>query len=153
MVRATEITAELLPVDRPRYLMGVGRPEDLVRAVACGVDMFDCVMPTRNARNGTLFTSRGRINIKRSEYRSDAGPLDPDCACETCSQYTRAYLRHLFVSGEILAARLHTIHNLSYYMRLMGRMRASIEAGEFEKFRRTFEAGPEIDGRTAEGDS
>jgi len=107
-------TAELLPVDRPRYLMGMGMPADLVRAAAAGVDMFDCVIPTRHARNGQLFTSRGKINIKRHEYRADDAPLDPDCGCETCRGYSRGYLRHLFVSREILAARLHTIHNLTY---------------------------------------
>jgi queuine tRNA-ribosyltransferase len=120
------LTADLLPDDRPRYLMGVGRPADLVRAVGLGIDLFDCVMPTRNARNGTLFTSRGRINIKQSRFREDPRPLDPDCACETCARYSRAYLRHLFVSGEILAARLHTLHNLTYYLSLMERIRVAI---------------------------
>jgi queuine tRNA-ribosyltransferase len=138
---AVRVTADLLPRDRPRYLMGVGRPEDLVEAVSAGVDMFDCVIPTRNARNGQLFTSRGRINIKRSEYRTDDAPLDPDCPCEACRDYTRAYLRHLFVSGEILAARLHTIHNLTYYLRLMESMREAIAAGRFAELRRRVLAG------------
>jgi len=129
------VTAPLLPVDRPRYLMGVGRPEDLVEAVAAGVDLFDCVMPTRNARNGTLFTSRGRINIKRAEHRADPRPLDPDCVCETCRNYSRAYLRHLFMAGEILAARLHTIHNLTHYLSLMGRVREAIRGGTFAQLR------------------
>ncbi|HEX5043049.1 MAG TPA: tRNA guanosine(34) transglycosylase Tgt [Candidatus Polarisedimenticolaceae bacterium] len=131
-------TAALLPAGKPRYLMGVGRPEDLVEAVAGGVDLFDCVMPTRNARNGTLFTSRGKVNIKREENRADPGPLDPDCPCEACRHYSRAYLRHLFVSGEILAARLHTIHNLTFYLGLMERMRAAIAAGAFAHFREAF---------------
>jgi len=131
-------TAALLPEERPRYLMGVGRPEDLVEAVAGGVDLFDCVMPTRNARNGTLFTSRGKVNIKREENRRDPGPLDPDCPCETCRNYSRAYLRHLYVSGEILAARLHTIHNLTFYLGLMSRMREAIVDGRFRAFRAGF---------------
>jgi queuine tRNA-ribosyltransferase len=124
-------TATLLPEERPRYLMGVGRPEDLVAAVAGGVDLFDCVMPTRNARNGTLFTSRGKVNIKKEENKKDPRPLDPDCPCETCRNYSRAYLRHLYVSGEILAARLHTIHNLTFYLGLMARMREAIASGTF----------------------
>ena len=131
-------TAALLPQAKPRYLMGVGRPEDLVEAVAGGVDLFDCVMPTRNARNGTLFTSRGKVNIKREENRKDPGPLDPDCACETCRHYSRAYLRHLYVSGEILAARLHTIHNLTFYLGLMRRMREAIAEQRFAAFREAF---------------
>jgi queuine tRNA-ribosyltransferase len=102
------------------------------------VDLFDCVMPTRNARNGTLFTSRGKVNIKREENRTDPGPLDPDCPCETCRNYSRAYLRHLYVSGEILAARLHTIHNLTFYLGLMSRMREAIVDGRFQAFRAGF---------------
>lgn len=138
---AVRRTARLLPEDRPRYLMGVGTPEDLVEAVAAGVDMFDCVMPTRNARNGQLFTSAGKINIKRSEYAADGRPLDPECPCETCRDYGRAYLRHLFVAGEMLAARLHSIHNLTHYLRLMARMREAIRAGRFAQFRERFTAG------------
>ena len=134
-------TAELLPEEKPRYLMGVGRPEDLVAAVAGGVDIFDCVMPTRNARNGTLFTSRGKVNIKREENRKDPGPLDPDCPCEACRHYSRAYLRHLYVAGEILAARLHTIHNLTFYLALMRRMREAIAQNRFAEFRERFLAG------------
>jgi queuine tRNA-ribosyltransferase len=136
-------TAELLPSARPRYLMGVGMPADLVEAVAAGLDLFDCVIPTRNARNGQLFTSQGKVNIKRAEFRDDPRPLDPSCPCETCVHYGRAYLRHLFVSGEILAARLHTIHNLTYYQRLMERMRVAIEGGTFDAFRAAFRASPE----------
>jgi queuine tRNA-ribosyltransferase len=133
-----ELTARLLPDDRPRYLMGMGRPEDLVRAVACGVDLFDCVMPTRNARNGTLFTSRGRLNIKRAEFQRDPRPLDESCPCEACRNHSRAYLRHLFVSGEILASRLNTIHNLTHYLSLMRRLREAIAGGRFDAFRRDF---------------
>jgi queuine tRNA-ribosyltransferase len=140
-------TASLLPEDRPRYLMGVGLPRDLVYAVAAGVDLFDCVMPTRNARNGTLFTSEGRVNIKRASYRRDAAPLDEKCACDACRGYSRAYLRHLFVSGEILACRLNTIHNLTYYLGLMKRMREAIAAGRFDQFRAQFESSPENEGR------
>lgn len=139
------MTADLLPADRPRYLMGVGRPGDLLDAVSQGIDLFDCVMPTRNARNGTLFTSRGRINIKRSEYRGDPGPLDPDCSCEACARYSRAYLRHLFVSGEILASRLNTIHNLSFYLGLLRRAREAIGQGRFEEFRRRLDGDEETD--------
>ncbi len=128
-------TAAHLPAGRPRYLMGVGRPEDLVAAVASGIDLFDCVMPTRNARNGTLFTSEGRINIKREEFRADPRPLDPRCGCEACTGYSRAYLRHLFVSNEIMASRLNTIHNLTYYLGLMAAMRAAIAEGTFAALR------------------
>jgi queuine tRNA-ribosyltransferase len=138
IARVARFTAARLPETRPRYLMGVGRPEDLVEAVAGGVDLFDCVMPTRNARNGTLFTSQGKINIKREQYRSDPRPLDPACPCETCTQYSRAYLRHLFVSNEILASRLNTLHNLSYYMGLMTALREAIAAESFGAFREAF---------------
>ncbi len=141
IAQVARFTAARLPDSKPRYLMGVGRPEDLVDAVAAGIDLFDCVMPTRNARNGTMFTSTGKINIKREQYRSDPLPLDPSCACETCTQYSRAYLRHLFVSGEILASRLNTIHNLTFYLGLMARMRAAIGAGTLAAFRESFLAG------------
>jgi len=142
IARVARFCAERLPASKPRYLMGVGRPEDLVAAVAGGIDLFDCVMPTRNARNGTLFTSEGKINIKREEYRRDSRPLDPVCACETCARYSRAYLRHLFVSNEILASRLNTIHNLSFYLGLMATMRAAIAAGTFSSFTESFLAAP-----------
>jgi queuine tRNA-ribosyltransferase len=135
-----QLTAAMLPGERPRYLMGVGRPVDLVEAVAAGIDLFDCVMPTRNARNGSLFTSCGTLNIKRAEFRRDPRPLDASCRCETCRNYSRAYLRHLFLSGEILAARLHTIHNLTYYLGLMEQVRAAIAERRFERFRREFQA-------------
>jgi len=138
IARIVGSTAKLLPQDRPRYLMGVGRPEDLVEAVALGVDMFDCVMPTRNARNGTLFTRSGKINIKRAEYTQDPRPLDETCSCETCRGYSRAYLRHLYVSNEILAARLHTIHNLQHYFDLMTEMRQAISEQRFGKFLETY---------------
>ena len=138
IARVAGFTAARLPEGKPRYLMGVGRPEDIVLAVAGGVDLFDCVMPTRNARNGTLFTSEGRINIKREEFRRDPRPLDPACPCETCTRYTRAYLRHLFVSNEILGARLNTIHNLTHYLGLMSAMRAAIAEGALDAFRESF---------------
>ena len=127
-----------LPADRPRYLMGVGTPEDLVESVARGIDMFDCVMPTRHARNGYLFTRRGTLRIRNARHRDDTGPLDPDCGCYTCRNYSRAYLRHLERCNEILGARLNTIHNLSYYLSLMAGMRDAIEAGGFEAWRRDF---------------
>lgn len=127
--------APLMPRKKPRYLMGVGTPLDLILAVDAGMDMFDCVMPTRVARNGTLFTWAGRVSIKRAEYREDSGPLDPECGCYTCQNYSRAYLRHLYLSGEMLSARLNTIHNLHFYLTLMGRMRSHLLEGTWEKFR------------------
>ncbi len=132
-----------LPSDRPRYLMGVGTPADIVAAVLRGIDMFDCVMPTRNARNGHLFTSQGVVKIRNASHRSDTAPLDPACGCYTCRNYSRAYLRHLDRCNEILGARLHTIHNLHYYFGLMRRIRAAIEAGGFGRFAADFLAGPE----------
>ncbi len=123
-------TVSLLPDDRPRYLMGVGTPDELVRFVAMGFDLFDCVMPTRNARNGTVFTSQGKIAIRNADHRDDTGPLDPECACVTCRKFSRSFLRHLFVSGEILAARLLTTHNLHFYLDRMARLRRAIERGE-----------------------
>jgi queuine tRNA-ribosyltransferase len=124
-----------LPKTKPRYLMGVGTPLDLVLSVDAGIDMFDCVMPTRVARNGTLFTWRGKVSIKRNEYRNDPSPLDPECDCYTCRNYTKAYLRHLFMTGELLGHHLNTIHNVHFYMKLMERMRSAIETGTWEKFR------------------
>jgi queuine tRNA-ribosyltransferase len=134
MLRILAHTAPQMPKDKPRYLMGVGTPEDLVAAVEKGIDMFDCVMPTRNARNGWLFTRHGDIKIKNARYRSDTGPLDPDCACYTCRNFTRGYLHHLYRLGEILGARLNTIHNLHYYQELMAGMRNAIEQGTFASF-------------------
>src|SRR5690606_27832198 len=126
--------ASELPRDRPRYLMGVGTPADLVKAVARGIDMFDCVIPTRHARNGPLFTRAGPLNIRNSRFQADTGPVDPDCSCYTCRHYSRAYPRHLQQCNEILGARLATIHNLHYYLDLMRRMRAAIEAHAFGAF-------------------
>jgi queuine tRNA-ribosyltransferase len=127
-----------MPVDRPRYLMGVGRPRDIIAAVLRGIDMFDCVMPTRHARNGHLFTSQGVVNIRNAAHQSDLGPLDPACACYTCGNYSRAYLRHLDRCNEILGARLNTIHNLHYYLELMRRLRAGIEAGNLDTVLRDY---------------
>ena len=126
--------APLLPADRPRYLMGVGTPLDLVSCVASGVDMFDCVLPTRCARNGLLFTSQGRVGIKNAAYIRDEGPLDPACGCYTCRTFSRAYLRHLFVAREILALRLNTLHNLSYFLDLMRQARQAIEEDRYAAF-------------------
>ena len=127
-----EHTLPLMPGDRPRYLMGVGYPQDIVAAVARGVDMFDCVMPTRHARNGHLFTSEGVVNIRNAQYQRDTGPLDPQCACSTCRTYSRAYLRHLDRCNEILGVRLGTVHNLHFYLDLMRRIRAAIADGSFD---------------------
>lgn len=135
----------LLPRDRPKYLMGIGDLVDVLVAVDSGFDMFDCVMPTRNARNGTLFTSLGRVSIKRTEYKADERPLDPECGCYTCRHYSRAYLRHMFLTKEILSMRLNTIHNLFFYMTFFRNMREAIGRGEFEAFKKksTVMAGAE----------
>ena len=125
------ITAPLLPADKPRYLMGVGTPEEIVAYAAMGIDMMDCVMPTRAGRHGLLFTSEGRVNIKNSRYAKDQGPADPSCSCSTCRRYSRAYLRHLFASGEALAITLNSIHNVAYFIDIMRRVRQAIEIGEF----------------------
>lgn len=127
--------APKLPANKPRYLMGVGTPLDLILMVDAGMDMFDCVMPTRAARNGTLYTWSGKISIKRSEYKQDPSPLDENCDCYTCSNYSKAYLRHLFVSGEILSSCLNTIHNLHFYVNLMKKARQSIFDGSWPQFR------------------
>jgi queuine tRNA-ribosyltransferase len=131
-------TISFLPEDKPIYLMGVGRPEDIVEAVTLGVDVFDCVMPTRNARNGALFTSRGRLTIKNSSYADDGRPVDEDCGCYTCSHYSRAYLRHLFMANELLAYRLNSIHNIYYYTHLMEDIRNAIRDNRLEEFKETF---------------
>ena len=123
--------APLLPEDKPRYLMGVGTPEDLVYGVRCGIDMFDCVMPTRNARNGSLFTTVGIVRIRNSKYRRDFSPLDPECTCYTCQNFTRTYLRHLHIENEILGSQLHTLHNLHFYTSLMRGIRRAIYDGSF----------------------
>ncbi len=133
-------TVPRLPRERPVYLMGVGTPEDILEAVRLGVDMFDCVMPTRNARNGTLFTAGGRITIKNAQYAADERPLEEGCGCYTCSRFSRAYLRHLYTAREILAYRLNTIHNLYYYTRLMEDIRTAIRNDELEAFRDRFYA-------------
>lgn len=138
MYRMLRGIAHQLPWSAPRYLMGVGRPEDIVYAVACGIDMFDCVMPTRNARNGWLFTSQGVVKIRNAIYAHDQKPLDPLCHCYTCQHYSRSYLRHLQKSNEILGARLATIHNLCHYQSLMAKIRKSIEAGDFSAFARDY---------------
>ncbi len=140
MRRILAHTAPMLPENKPRYLMGVGTPEDLVASVAQGIDMFDCVMPTRNARNGMLFTQNGDIKIKNAQYRLDTRPLDEECACYTCKNFSRAYLHHLHRLKEILGARLNTIHNLHYYQQLMSQMRSAIEADAFAGFAENFAA-------------
>ena len=138
MYRVTELLAPRMPENRPRYLMGVGTPEDLVESVARGVDMFDCVLPTRNARNGHLFTSHGIVRIKNSRYGEDPRPLDPDCGCPTCARHSRAYLRHLFVAGEILYSVLATAHNLYFYLDTMNRVRQAIALNRFAQFRHVY---------------
>ena len=131
-------TVPLLPRDKPIYLMGVGEPEDLVACSALGVDMFDCVLPTRMARNGTLLTAYGRLNIRNQRYQDDHGPVEGGCHCLTCRQFSRAYLRHLFMARELLAYRLNTIHNLYYILKLMADLRAAVENDEYESFAREF---------------
>jgi len=131
------ITTPLLPFDRPRYVMGVGLPEELPQYVAHGIDMMDCVLPTRNARNGCLFTSEGKILIKQARYMEDEGPLDGQCGCYTCRSFSRAYLRHLFTAGEILFSMLGTIHNIHHYLDIMRRMREAILFGCFPEFLRS----------------
>ncbi|MBE0617139.1 MAG: tRNA-guanine transglycosylase, partial [Proteobacteria bacterium] len=122
------------PGAKPRYLMGVGTPLDIAEAVGRGVDLFDCVLPTRNARNGMLFTSQGRVAIKHARFERDPGPLDEACGCYTCRHYSRAYLRHLYKSREILASRLNTLHNLYFYQELMRRIRSAVESGTYARF-------------------
>ncbi|MBS0013648.1 MAG: tRNA-guanine transglycosylase, partial [Desulfobacterales bacterium] len=131
-------TLPLLPENKPRYVMGVGRPEDLVEMTGFGADMFDCVMPTRNARNGQLFTAFGKININNAKYRTDTGPIEAGCTCYTCQNFSLAYLQHLYRCREILAYRLNTIHNVHYYTTLMAQMRSAIEKDRFLAFREAF---------------
>jgi len=138
MYEVVSHTTPFLPPERPRYLMGVGTPEDIVEAVAHGIDMFDCVLPTRNARNGQLFTRAGRINIKNAQYAEDDGPVDPECGCYTCRTFSRAYLRHLYAVNEINAATLNTLHNLHFYLDTLRRIRESLRFGRFETFRYEF---------------
>lgn len=138
MYETVAFTAPLLPQNQPRYLMGTGEPADLLQAIGEGVDMFDCVLPTRNARNGTLYTRDGKVNIKQARYKEDPLPLDADCACETCQNYSRAYLSHLFRSGEILSMRLNTLHNLSFYQTLVREAREAIHRKEYKAFAKAF---------------
>ena len=128
-----------MPADKPRYLMGVGTPLDIVRGIDAGIDMFDCVMPTRNARNGTLFTSQGKVNIKRAQYTEDDSPLDPECSCYTCRNFSKAYLRHLYQAQEILSYRLNTIHNLAFFLTVVTDARKAIEEGTFQAYKARFE--------------
>jgi queuine tRNA-ribosyltransferase len=138
MLEVMNFTAPLLPAGKPRYLMGVGTPEDLLDGVAAGIDMFDCVMPTRNARNGSLFTSAGKIAIKNAKYAADSSPLDPACGCLTCRTVSRAYLRHLYVNDEIAAHVYNTIHNVSFYLDLMQGIRQAIASNSLGAFRESF---------------
>ena len=135
------LIAELVPrvpAHLPRYLMGMGFPDDLVEGVSAGTDLFDCVLPTRNARNGQLFTPQGVLNIRNQRYARDERPIDPECPCTTCRQYSRAYLRHLYMAKEILAARLNTYHNLFYYLNLMRTMREAIRSDRFAEFKKDY---------------
>ncbi|MCX6129430.1 MAG: tRNA guanosine(34) transglycosylase Tgt [Proteobacteria bacterium] len=132
MRRVTEFTCSLLPQDKPRYLMGVGTPLDIIESIAVGIDMFDCVMPTRNGRNGTLFTSYGRVNIKNSQFRLDQSPLDPECSCYTCKTFSKSYLRHLFMAQEYTVMRLLSLHNLTYYLKLIHDIRQAIRDNRFQ---------------------
>lgn len=138
MFEIIEQMDELLPKDQPRYLMGVGTPSDLIHSVLRGIDMFDCVIPTRNARNCQLFTSFGKINIRNEKYKSDFSPIDDECICETCQNFSRAYIRHLFNINEVLGLRLATIHNLYYYLNLMEQMRNKISTGEFSSWSKKY---------------
>ena len=137
-LRLLEAVVPQMPAQRPRYLMGVGRPEDIIAAVMRGIDLFDCVMPTRHARNGHLFTSAGVLNIRNSAHQDALGPLDPECSCYTCRNYSRAYLRHLDQCNEILGSRLNTLHNLHFYLELMRALRAAIAAGGLGAFAQAF---------------
>jgi queuine tRNA-ribosyltransferase len=143
MMEVLSYLPDHMPQDKPRYLMGVGTPLDLVEGVASGVDMFDCVMPSRNARNGYLFTSEGVVKIRNAKYKKDTGPLDPNCGCSTCSNYSRSYLHHLQKTNEILGSRLNTLHNLFYYQELMQSIRSAIQTNTFSSFRKSFLASYE----------
>ena len=138
MMKVLDFLPEQMPTDKPRYLMGVGTPLDLVEGVAMGVDMFDCVMPSRNARNGYLFTSEGVVKIRNAKYKIDTGPLDPNCSCNTCKNYSRSYLHHLQKTNEILGSRLNTFHNLFYYQDLMRSIREALGSNTFDVFRENF---------------
>ncbi len=145
MYSMMEATLPLLPAERPRYVMGVGTPENLLEGISRGVDMFDCVMPTRNARNGVLFTSFGKVSIKQARYADDPGPVDPECDCYVCRNYSRAYLRHLYQSNEILASVLNTRHNLHYYIGLMAGVREALEQGRFSQYKDAFYRRRQVD--------
>lgn len=138
MYAMLDVTVPELPESKPRYLMGVGHPEDLLEGVARGIDLFDCVVPSRHGRTGSLFTTTGRVVIKQAQYAEDERPIDPDCMCPVCRRYSRAYLHHLFMVKEMLGARLNTIHNLWYYSDLMRRVREALEEGTFQAFREAF---------------
>ena len=138
MLEMAAYTLPLMPETKPKYIMGVGTPEDLVELIGLGADMFDCVMPTRNARNGQLFTEFGTINISNSRHKNDMDPIDPDCTCYTCRNYSRAYLRHLYLNRELLVYRLNTLHNIHYYLNLIRNTRSAICADEFENFKQDF---------------
>ncbi|MGD9587843.1 MAG: tRNA guanosine(34) transglycosylase Tgt [Pyrinomonadaceae bacterium] len=138
MYGVLEFITPMMPAERPRYLMGVGTPEDLIEAVGRGIDMFDCVMPTRNGRTGGVFTSRGKLNIRNARFTLDEGPLDPECGCSVCRRYSRAYLRHLYMAGEMNAATLISHHNLTFYLDSMRRVRQSIKSGSFARFRKEY---------------
>jgi queuine tRNA-ribosyltransferase len=140
MMRAVESAEPFLPTDRPRYAMGLGTPPQLLEMVARGMDMFDCVLPTRLARNGTAFTAAGTLNLKNAEFALDKRPIEENCACPTCHEFTRGYVRHLIKAEEILGLRLVTLHNLHFYLNLMSRTRTEIERGTFDQFRKTFVA-------------
>jgi len=152
MYEMAHTALEMLPGEKPRYIMGVGTPEDLVILSGLGADMFDCVMPTRNARNGTLFTSTGKLVIKNERYLADEAPIDETCGCYTCANFSRAYLRHLFMAHEILSSILNTIHNLSYYLRLMGAIREAIAADRYAAFQRDFLSRTEGENRDDDAD-
>jgi queuine tRNA-ribosyltransferase len=149
MLHFTYFTAPLLPENKPRYLMGVGAPTDILAGIEAGIDMFDCVLPTRNARNGTLFTSLGRVNIKRAEYAEDDSPLDPACGCYTCQNFSKAYLRHLYVSRELLSYRLNTVHNLAYFVSLAAGARRAIFEGRFKEYKAGVDKAYAGDGENA----
>ena len=138
MFEIIEDIAPRMPADRPRYLMGVGTPEDLIEAVARGIDMFDCVLPTRNGRTGQAFTSRGKLNIKNARFATDKRPLDEACSCSVCRRHSRAFIRHLYLAGEMLASILLTHHNLAFFLDTMRHVRQAIRSGQFAKFRREF---------------
>ena len=153
MYDLTELVASLVPAEQPRYLMGVGKPEDLVESVARGVDIFDCVLPTRNARNGQAFTIDGPVTLKQARYARDGTPLDADCECYACRGFSRAYLRHLFMAGELLSHRLLTLHNLTFFLRLVREMRAAIVARAFRPFQARFFARYAVSATPAEPES